>query len=78
MITQPFTVLLAVPCDIADGDTPRDDTYLTHVTARNELCAVGEARAAAATAHKYEGDPLDYAVLATFHGHRHDLSTGRE
>ena len=71
-----FTVLLAVPDDIAEGSTPREDTYLAHVDAANPVQAGALARDLACGDHEYDGDPADYAVLAIFHGHHDDLATG--
>lgn len=69
-----FTVLLAVPDEIAEGATCHENTYLVMVEEPTIVDAVTFAQRRAANAYNYDGNGEDFAVLGIFHGFHRNLA----
>lgn len=59
-----FTVLLAIPNEIANGNAPHENVYTAMVAEESIEDAVTFAQRRAADAYNYDGNGEDFAVLA--------------
>ena len=73
MSMKSFTVLLAVPDEIADGATCHENTYISMVEEHTIEDAVVRTQLNAAIAYEYDGNGEDFAVLGIFYGYHRNL-----